>query len=101
MLLTFGAAALAFGAVISVLCVSLAVDHFRAQRNARARLARFGLVGADEIGETAAAPTASDLLRQLGSLLSRRTSRARLQELNLRLDQAWIHGRPGAEEFFG
>jgi tight adherence protein C len=101
MLLTYATGALAFGAAISVLCLWLAFDHFRARHLAQARLARFGVADHEVAVETAVAPSASNLLRRLGSPLARRASRERLRALNMRLIRAGVPGRPGVDEFLG
>ena len=101
MLVTYATIALAFGAAISVLCLWPAVEHFSARRRAQTRLARFGYAPEAVAAEPGGSPRATDLLRQIGSLVSRRASREHLQALNRRLLRAGMTGRPSIEEILG
>jgi tight adherence protein C len=95
-------AGLALGAALSVLLLVLAVDHWRVRQRASDRLARFGLVAADEgPGATAAGRAGAAVLRRLGAGLAARAPRARLQQVHDALLRAGLADRLSAEEFLG
>jgi tight adherence protein C len=95
------ASVLALAAVISVLCVVLAVDHFRGRRLSQARLARFGLLAGDEPVAPAEPRGGGEILRRLGDLLARRSTREQLQQLRLRVIRAGLSDRLNVAEFLG
>jgi tight adherence protein C len=101
LLAVVSASVLALAAVVSVLCVVLAVDHLRGWRLSQARLARFGLLTGDE-PETPTEPrSGGEILRRLGSILARRATREQLQELRLRMIRAGLADRLNVGEFLG
>jgi tight adherence protein C len=95
------AGALALAAFVCVLCFLVAVDHLRVQRLSRARLARFGLLTANQSGATVEPHSGRDLLRRLGDLLARRATREQLQAQRMRLIRAGLPERLSVGEFLG
>jgi tight adherence protein C len=95
-------AGLALGAALSVLLLVLAVDHWRVRQRASARLARFGLVAADEgPGPADGGRGGADLLRRLGASLARRAPHKDLLGIHRQLVRAGLAERLSAEEFLG
>jgi tight adherence protein C len=95
-------AGLALGAALSVLLLVLAVDHWRVRQRASSRLARFGLVAADEVPATpGASRDSADVLRRLGVGLAQRAPADSLQQVRGELVRAGLAERLSAEEFLG
>jgi tight adherence protein C len=101
LLAVVSASMLALAAAVSVLCVVLAVDHLRGRRLSQARLARFGLLTADEPEAPAEPRGGGDFLRRLGSILAQRATREQLQQLRLRMIRAGLGDRLHVAEFLG
>src|SRR4051794_9589442 len=87
-------AGLALGAALSVLLLVLAVDHWRVRHRASDRLARFGLVAADETpGAPGASHDGTDVLRRLGARLAARAPYDHLQQVHGELLRAGLADR--------
>jgi tight adherence protein C len=95
-------AGLALGAALSVLLLVLAVDHWRVRQRASDRLARFGLVAADEAPTGAGAGRdGGDVLRRLGLALAKRAPGDPLPQVHADLVRAGLAERLSAAEFLG
>lgn len=99
---TLRTSGLALGAVLSVLFLVSAVDHWRVSRRSRSRLARFAFVPAalkDAPG--AGRSTRPDILRLAGAAVARRSSPATLQALRGQVVRAGLSAPLSVEEYCG